>query len=89
MTPKSQHTPAAMLNVVRLVAAAFLSIGGTIATIAGNGFSETLADPSEAGGFAGAAVQIVGLALALPAGIVAAQRSSRRAGVGARPRGAS
>jgi hypothetical protein len=61
---------------VGLIAALFLSIGGAIATIAGNGFSETLGDPGEAGGFAGAVVQIVGLAIALPTGIVAAKRSS-------------
>jgi hypothetical protein len=71
---------------VGLIAALFLSIGGAIATIAGNGFSETLGDPGEAGGFAGAVVQIVGLAIALPTGIVAAKRSSRRAGVAGRPR---
>jgi hypothetical protein len=74
--------------VVGLVAALFLSVGGTIATIAGNGFSETLGDPGEVGGFAGAVVQIAGLAMALPAGIVAAKRSSRRAVVAGRPRGA-
>jgi hypothetical protein len=75
--------------VVGLVAAVFLSIGGLTATIAGNGFSETLGDPGEAGGFAGAVIQIVGLAIALPAGILAAKRSSRRAAVAARLRGAS
>jgi hypothetical protein len=136
MTPKSEHTPAAMLNVAGLVVAAagimiqyvsgvdyptvppgpiillaaaavvafgpwrrspfvglgaavFLSIGGAIATIAGNGFSETLGDPGEVGGFAGAAVQIVGLAIALPAGIVASMRVPRRRGVPGRPRPAS
>jgi hypothetical protein len=73
---------------VGLGAALFLSIGGAIATIAGNGYSETLGDPGEAGGFAGAVIQILGLAIALPAGIVAAKRSSRRAGVAGRPRGA-
>jgi hypothetical protein len=73
--------------VVGLVAAVFLSIGGAIATIAGNGFSETLGDPGEVGGFAGATIQIVGLAIALPAGIVAAKRSSRRAVVAGRPGG--
>jgi hypothetical protein len=72
-----------------LGAAVFLSIGGAIATIAGNGFSETLGDPGEVGGFAGAVIQIVGLAIALPAGIVAAKRGSRRAGVAPRPREAS
>jgi hypothetical protein len=89
MTPKSQPMPVAMLTVVGLVAALLLSIGGAIATLAGNGFSETLGDPGEVGGFAGPVIQIVGLAIALPAGIVAAKRSSRRAGVAARPRGAS
>ena len=74
--------------LVGLVAALFLSIGGAIATIAGNGFSETLGDPGQVGGFADAVVQIVGLAIALPAGIVAAKNSSRRAGVVARPRAA-
>jgi hypothetical protein len=75
--------------VVGLVAALFLSIGGVIATIAGNGFNETLGDPGEIGGFVGAAIQIAGLAIALPAGIVAAKLSSRRAVVAARPQGAS
>jgi hypothetical protein len=135
MTPKRQHTPITMLNViglvvaaagimiqyvsgvdyptvppgaiilltaaavvafgpwrwspsVGLVAAVFLTIGGAIATIAGNGFSETLGDPGEVGGFAGAVIQIVGLAIALAAGIVAAKRTSRRAAIAARPRGA-
>jgi hypothetical protein len=74
--------------VAGLVAALLLSIGGAIATIVGNGFSETLGDPGEVGDFAGAVVQIVGLAIALLAGIVAAKRSSRRAGVAGRPRGA-
>ncbi len=73
---------------VGLGAALFVSIGGAIATIVGNGFSETLGDPGDLGGFAGAVVQIVGLAIALPAGIVAAKRSSRRVGVAGRPRGA-
>jgi hypothetical protein len=73
--------------VVGLIAAVFLSIGGAIATIAGNGYSETLGDPSEVGGFVGAAIQIAGLAIALPASIVATKRSSRRAGVADRPRG--
>jgi hypothetical protein len=67
--------------VVGLVAALFLMIGGAIATIAGNGFNETLGDPSGVGGFVGAVIQIVGLAIALPAGIVAAKGSSRRARV--------
>jgi hypothetical protein len=56
---------------VGLAAAAFVSLGGVIATIAGNGFSETLGDPSEVGGFLGALVQIAGLTIALPAGIAA------------------
>jgi hypothetical protein len=71
--------------IVGLIAAIFLSIGGAIATIAGNGYSETLGNPSEVGGFVGAAIQIAGLAIALPAGIVATKRGSRRAGVAGRP----
>jgi hypothetical protein len=70
---------------VGLVAAAFVSLGGVIATIAGNGFSETLGNPSEVGGFVGAVVQIAGLTIALPAGVVAA----RRFGSPAEPRVAS
>jgi hypothetical protein len=57
--------------VVGLVAAAFVSLGGVIATIAGNGFDSTLGDPSGVGGFVGALVQIAGLAIALPAGVAA------------------
>jgi hypothetical protein len=72
---------------VGLLAAVFLSIGGAIATIAGNGYSETLGNRSDVGGFVGAAIQIAGLAIALPAGIVATKRSSRRAGVAGRPCG--
>ena len=65
--------------VVGLVAALFLTIGGSVATIAGNGFNLTLGNPSDVGGFAGAVVQIAGLAIALPAGVVAARRSRRSA----------
>ena len=75
--------------VVGLVGALFLSVGGVIATIVGNGYSETLGDPGAVGGFAGAVIQLVGLAIALAAGNVAAKRSSRRAVVAGRPRGAS
>ena len=65
--------------VVGLVAAAFISIGGVTATIAGSGFNETLGDPGGVGGFVGAIVQIVGLAIALPAGVVAARGLRSRA----------
>jgi hypothetical protein len=61
--------------VVGLVVALFVSIGGVIATIAGNGFSETVGNPDAVGGFAGALVQIRGLLIAVPAGLVAASRS--------------
>jgi hypothetical protein len=63
--------------VVGLVAALFLAIGGVIATIVGNGFRETLGDTGWVGAFGGAVIQIVGLAIALPAGIVAAKRGFR------------
>jgi hypothetical protein len=56
---------------VGLVAAAFISIGGVTATIAGSGFNETLGDPDEIGGFVGALIQVAGLVIALPAGIAA------------------
>jgi hypothetical protein len=62
---------------VGLVAAAFVSLGGVIATIAGNGFSETLGDPGGLGGFVGAVVQVAGLVIAVPAGVVAARHFSR------------
>ena len=65
--------------VVGLVAALFLTIGGAAATIAGNGFNETLGDPADVGAFAGAVIQIAGLAIAVPAGIVAVRRSRRPA----------
>jgi hypothetical protein len=64
---------------VGLVAAAFVSLGGAIATIAGNGFSETLGDPGEVGGFVGAVVQLAGLMIALPAGVVAVRGFASRA----------
>jgi hypothetical protein len=64
---------------VGLVAAAFVSLGGVIATIAGNGFNSTLGDPSEVGGFVGAVVQIAGLMIALPAGVVAVRSLGSRA----------
>jgi hypothetical protein len=74
--------------VVGFVAALFLLIGGAIATIVGNGFNETLGDPGEIGGFAGAVVQIMGLVTALAAGIVAARRSTRGPGVARQASGA-
>ena len=66
--------PCRRAPAVGLAAAAFLTLGGAIATIAGNGFSETLGDPSELGGFVGAVVQIAGLVVAVPAGVVATRR---------------
>jgi hypothetical protein len=65
--------------VVGLVAAAFISIGGATATIAGDGFNSTLGDPSGVSGFVGAIVQIAGLAIALPAGVVAVKSFRSRA----------
>jgi hypothetical protein len=66
--------------VAGLVAAAFVSLGGVVATIAGKGFTETLGDPSELGGFLGALVQIAGLVIALPAGVVAVRNFGSRHG---------
>jgi uncharacterized membrane protein YhhN len=60
---------------VGLGAAAFISIGGVIATIAGSGFSETIGDPDGIGGFVGALIQVAGLVIALPAGIAAVRES--------------
>jgi hypothetical protein len=65
--------------VVGLVAALFLSIGGAIATIAGNGFSQTLGDPGQVGAFTGALIQIIGLAIALPAATIAIDPAQTRA----------
>ena len=67
-------------HVVGLVAALFVSVGGVIATIAGSGFGQTLGAPSDVGAFTGALVQIVGLLIAVPAGLVAARRRSRSHG---------
>jgi hypothetical protein len=61
---------------VGLAAALFISIGGVIATIAGNGYADTLGS-GEVGGVIGALIQIAGLALAVPAGILAV-RAGRR-----------
>jgi hypothetical protein len=60
---------------VGLAVAAFISIGGVIATIAGNGFTPQLSDPGAVDGFVGTVVQIVGLVIALAAGVVAARPS--------------
>jgi hypothetical protein len=60
--------------VVGLVVALFVALGGTIATIVGEGFSPQLSDPSAVGGFAGTLVQIAGLVIAVAAGIVAVRR---------------
>jgi hypothetical protein len=54
------------------------ALGLVVATIAGNGFSETLGDPGELGGFLGALVQIAGLLIALPAGVVAVRNLGSR-----------
>jgi hypothetical protein len=62
---------------VGLAVALFISIGGVIATIAGNGYADTLGS-GEVGGVIGALIQIAGLLLAVPAGILAA-RAGRRA----------
>ena len=61
--------------VVGLVAAVFISLGGVIATIAGNGFTEQLSDPGAVGGFVGTLVQIAGLVIAVAAGVVAVRPS--------------
>jgi hypothetical protein len=76
--------------VVGLVVALFVSIGGVIATVAGDGFTPQLSDPGAVGGFAGTLVQLVGLGVAVPAGVVAARRGAGpcRAGVGGRLRAA-
>ena len=65
--------------MVGLVAALFVSVGGVIATIAGSGFGQTLGAPSDVGA-TGALVRIVGLLIAVPAGLVAARRRSRSHG---------
>jgi hypothetical protein len=62
---------------VGLAAALFISIGGVIATIAGNGYADTLGS-GDVAGVIGALIQIAGLLLAVPAGILAV-RAGRRA----------
>ncbi len=61
--------------MVGLVAALFISIGGVIATIAGNGFTPQLSDPGAVGGFVGTLVQIAGLLIAVAAGVAASRLS--------------
>ncbi len=61
--------------MVGLVAALFISIGGVIATIAGNGFTPQLSDPGAVGGFVGTLVQIAGLVIAVAAGVAASRLS--------------
>lgn len=65
--------------LVGLGAAAFISIGGVIATIAGNGFSPQLSHPAAVGGFVGTLVQITGLVIALAAGVAARPSVGSRA----------
>jgi hypothetical protein len=74
--PRTGRSPWRRSPVVGLVAVLFVSVGGVIATIAGNGFNEALGDPSDVGAFKGALIQIVGLLIAVPAGFVAARRRS-------------
>jgi len=57
-----------------------LAAAAVVATIAGNGFNSTLGDPSELGGFLGAVVQIAGLVIALPSGVVAVRSLGSRHG---------
>ena len=52
-----------------------ISLGGVIATIAGNGFTPQLSDPGAVGGFVGTLVQIAGLLIAVPAGVAASRLS--------------
>jgi len=70
--------------VVGLVAAVFISLGGVIAMIAGNGFTPQLSDPGAVGGFVGTLVQIAGLLVAVTAGVVAV-RPSVGSSAGTRP----
>jgi hypothetical protein len=71
-------SPGRRLNAVGLAAALFVTVGGMIATIAGNGFAETVGEPSEIGGFGGAIDQIGGLLLAVCAGTLAAMHGRER-----------
>jgi hypothetical protein len=75
-SPAAKLNATGLLAVVGLVAALFLSVGGVIATIVGNGFNETLGDPGDVGAFTGALIQIVGLLIAVPTGLVAARGRS-------------
>jgi len=71
-------TPWRRRAAVGLVAAVFISTGGLVATIAGNGWGPQLSDPGAVGGFAGTLVQIGGLLLAVPAGVAAVRRARAR-----------
>lgn len=65
---------------VGLGVAVFISIGGTIATAAGNGFNDSVGDPGAIGGFSGGVIQIAGLVIALAAGTVAVGRRRGESG---------
>ena len=71
--------------LVGLLAALFVSTGGAIATLAGNGFTPQLRDPAAVGAFAGTLIQIAGLLIALPAGVIAARPSVARSRAATQP----
>src|SRR5688572_20776219 len=69
--------------IIGLVVPSILTVGGTIATVAGNSFLSQLTKPAELGIFAGTVVHLLGLIAALITGIVAITRtygSSKRTG---------
>jgi hypothetical protein len=66
--------PCRWTSAIGVVAPLFVLVGGAIATTVNWGTSAApLSNPTEAGGFAGAVIQLVGVITALVAGIAAAK----------------
>jgi hypothetical protein len=63
--------------VVGVVVPLFLLVGAVIAAVVSGEFVDQLTDPGEVGIFAGDVLQLLGVIIALVAGIVALRQSSR------------
>jgi hypothetical protein len=64
--------------IIGLVVPLILTVGGIVASAAGNQFLDQLTEPSELGIFAGTAMHVLGLIAALVTGAVALTRTDRR-----------
>jgi hypothetical protein len=71
--------------VVGVVVPLFLLVGAVIAAVVSGEFVDQLTDPGEVGIFAGDVLQLLGVIIALVAGIVALRQSAAAAGCVGRP----